>query len=67
MKKEERRKILAAHEENLNRIEKSYAIWLEQKRAEQLAANRTDFAALRIEMATKWQSLVSELDFPRYS
>ena len=67
MNKEQRSEIMAAHYENLNRIEKSYEAWLQQKRAEQLAADRTDFAALRLEMAAKWQSLVSELDFPKYS
>ena len=67
MKKQERSKIMAAHYENLNRIEKSYEAWLQQKRAEQFAADRTDFAALRIDMAAKWQSLISELDFPKYS
>ena len=67
MNKEQRSEIMAAHYENLNRIEKSYEAWLQQKRAEQLAADRTDFAALRLEMSAKWQSLVSELDFPKYS
>ena len=67
MNKEQRSEIMAAHYENLNRIEKSYEAWLQQKRAEQLAADRTDFAALRLEMAAKWQLLISELDFPKYS